>query len=203
MWQRRNGTLEVISGRHRLDLAKRTGTEFVAAYVYVEDEQNMQDDQADELKAAYEKCGFHENIRFRALTWDGKGEVDPIVDYARDKAAAAELAGPTAEELEQQARDAAAEATGTFGFATFTTRQLNRAYAKSNAVTASVSTNGQASVGNVAQSPAQVNIYDVQVRDSGSVSDLLVTFCIIAQQIVGFGGVFAERNFEPQGGRQR
>lgn len=55
--------------------------------------------------------------------------MDPIVDYARDKAAAAELAGPTAEELEQQARDAAAEATGTFGFATFTTRQLNRAYA--------------------------------------------------------------------------
>ena len=308
VWQRRNGTLEVISGRHRLDLAKRTGTEMVAAYVYPEDEQhdakwarlldyeqNMQDDQADELtaaiyvretqlsdeeltrrgltrggsksargiligrearedlwsrfqsraidprmaeavckltmympdksridamqsmaaadlargkslehvaaklqlmahadadgeatqgllsfgesfdealersaefiarsieeinkhiaavtkarslgkgsvsmqegisveldldpkqrlaelnelKAAYEKCGFHENIRFRALTWDGKSDVDPIGDYARDKAAAAELAGPTAEELEQQARDAAAEATGSFGF---------------------------------------------------------------------------------------
>ncbi|MBQ5665545.1 MAG: hypothetical protein IIV41_06745, partial [Akkermansia sp.] len=309
VWQRRNGTLEVISGRHRLDLAKRTNTEMIAAYVYPEDaahdakwarlldyEQNMQDDQADELtaaiyvretqlsdeeltrrgltrggsksargiligrearedlwsrfqsravdprmaeaicrltmhmpdasridamqamaaadlakgkslehvaaklqlmahadadgeatqgllsfgesfdealersaefiarsievinkhiaavtkarslgkggvseqegisvgldmdpkqrlaelnelKAAYEKCGFHENIRFRALTWDGKSDVDPIGDYARDKAAAAELAGPTAEELEQQARDAAAEATGTFGFA--------------------------------------------------------------------------------------
>lgn len=321
VWQRRNGSLEVISGRHRLDLAKRTGTEFVAAYVYVEDEhhdakwarlldyeQNMQDDQADELtaaiyvretqlsdeeltrrgltrggtksargiligrearedlwsrfqskaidartaeaickltmympdksridamqamaaadlakgksldhvaaklqlmahadadgeatqgllsfgesfdealersaefiaksievinkhiaavtkarslgkggvseqegisvgldmdpkqrlaelnelKAAYEKCGFHENIRFRALTWDGKSDVDPIGDYARDKAAAAEWAGPTAEELEQQTRDAAAEATGTFGFSTYTTRQLSRAYA--------------------------------------------------------------------------
>lgn len=321
VWQRRNGTLEVISGRHRLDLAKRTNTEMIAAYVYPEDaahdakwarlldyEQNMQDDQADELtaaiyvretqlsdeeltrrgltrggtksargiligrearedlwsrfqsravdprmaeaicrltmhmpdasridamqamaaadlakgkslehvaaklqlmahadadgeatqgllsfgesfdealersaefiarsievinkhiaavtkarslgkggvseqegisvgldmdpkqrlaelnelKAAYEKCGFHEKIRFRALTWDGKSDVDPIGDYARDKAAAAELAGPTAEELEQQARDEAAEATGTFGFATYTTRQLSRAYA--------------------------------------------------------------------------
>ena len=315
VWQRRNGTLEVISGRHRLDLAKRTNTEMIAAYVYPEDaahdakwarlldyEQNMQDDQADELtaaiyvretqlsdeeltrrgltrggsksargiligrearedlwsrfqsraidprtaeavckltmympdksridamqamaaadlakgkslehvaaklqlmahadadgeatqgllsfgesfdealersaefiarsieeinkhiaavtkarslgkgsvsmqegisveldldpkqrlaelnelKAAYEKCGFHENIRFRALTWDGKSDVDPIGDYARDKAAAAELAGPTAEELEQQARDAAAEATGTFGFSTFNERR--------------------------------------------------------------------------------
>ncbi len=321
VWQRRNGTLEVISGRHRLDLAKRTNTEMIAAYVYPEDaahdakwarlldyEQNMQDDQADELtaaiyvretqlsdeeltrrgltrggsksargiligrearedlwsrfqsraidprtaeavckltmympdksridamqamaaadlakgkslehvaaklqlmahadadgeatqgllsfgesfdealersaefiarsievinkhiaavtkarslgkggvseqegisvgldmdpkqrlaelnelKAAYEKCGFHENIRFRALTWDGKSDVDPIGNYARDKAAAAEMAGPTAEELEQQARDEAAEATGTFGFATYTTRQLSRAYA--------------------------------------------------------------------------
>ena len=315
VWQRRNGTLEVISGRHRLDLAKRTNTEMIAAYVYPEDaahdakwarlldyEQNMQDDQADELtaaiyvretqlsdeeltrrgltrggsksargiligrearedlwsrfqsravdprmaeaicrltmhmpdasridamqamaaadlakgkslehvaaklqlmahadadgeatqgllsfgesfdealersaefiarsievinkhiaavtkarslgkggvseqegisvgldmdpkqrlaelnelKAAYEKCGFHENIRFRALTWDGKSDVDPIGDYARDKAAAAELAGPTAEELEQQARDEAAEATGTFGFSTFNERR--------------------------------------------------------------------------------
>ena len=316
VWQRRNGTLEVISGRHRLDLAKRTGTEFVAAYVYVEDEQhdakwarlldyeqNMQDDQADELtaaiyvretqlsdeeltrrgltrggtksargiligrearedlwsrfqskaidartaeaickltmympdksridamqamaaadlakgksldhvaaklqlmahadadgeavqgllsfgesfdealersaefiaksievinkhiaavtkarqlgkggvseqegisvgldmdpkqrlaelnelKAAYEKCGFHENIRFRALTWDGKSDVDPIGDYARDKAAAAEWAEPTEEELEQQARDEAAEATGTFGFSVATAQEM-------------------------------------------------------------------------------
>lgn len=72
--------------------------------------------ELNELKAAYEKCGFHEHIRFRALTWDGKSAVDPIGDYAKDKAAAAELSGPTAEELEQQARDAAAEATGTFGF---------------------------------------------------------------------------------------
>lgn len=321
VWQRRNGTLEVISGRHRLDLAKRTNTEMIAAYVYPEDaahdakwarlldyEQNMQDDQADELtaaiyvretqlsdeeltrrgltrggtksargiligrearedlwsrfqsravdprmaeaicrltmhmpdasridamqamaaadlakgkslehvaaklqlmahadadgeatqgllsfgesfdealersaefiarsievinkhiaavtkarslgkggvseqegisvgldmdpkqrlaelnelKAAYEKCGFHEKIRFRALTWDGKSDVDPIGDYARDKTEEAALNGPTAEELEQQARDEAAEATGTFGFSTYTTRQLSRAYA--------------------------------------------------------------------------
>ena len=32
-----------------------------------------------------------------------------------------------------------------------------------NAVTTSAGTNGQASTGNVAQSPAQVNIYDVQI----------------------------------------
>lgn len=85
--------------------------------------------ELNELKAAYEKCGFHEHIRFRALTWDGKSAVDPIGDYAKDKAAAAELSGPTAEELEQQARDAAAEATGTFGFSTYTSRVLHRAYA--------------------------------------------------------------------------
>ena len=85
--------------------------------------------ELNDLKAAYEKCGFHEKIRFRALTWDGKSDVDPIGDYARDKAEEAALNGPTAEELEQQARDEAAEATGTFGFATYTTRQLSRAYA--------------------------------------------------------------------------
>lgn len=65
VWKRRNGKLEVVSGRHRLDLAQRTGTKAMAAYVYEEDdihntqwarlldyEQNMQDDQADELTAA-------------------------------------------------------------------------------------------------------------------------------------------------------
>ena len=65
VWKRKNGTLEVVSGRHRLDLAQRTGTKAIAAYVYEEDaehdakwaklldyEQNMQDDQADELTAA-------------------------------------------------------------------------------------------------------------------------------------------------------
>ena len=39
-------------------------------------------------------------------------------------------------------------------------------------------------------------IFGTHVPREGSVSDLLVTFCIIAQQI---GGVFAERNFEPLG----
>lgn len=65
VWKRRNGKLEVVSGRHRLDLAQRTGTKAMAAYVYEENadhdarwarlldyEQNMQDDQADELTAA-------------------------------------------------------------------------------------------------------------------------------------------------------
>lgn len=64
-WKRKNGRLEVVSGRHRLDLAQRTGTKNIPAYVYEEDaahdakwarlldyEQNMQDDQADELTAA-------------------------------------------------------------------------------------------------------------------------------------------------------
>lgn len=85
--------------------------------------------ELNELKAAYEKCGFHENIRFRALTWDGRSDVDPIGDYAKDKAAAAALEGPTAEELEAQAREAAAEATGTFGFSTYTPRVLQHSYA--------------------------------------------------------------------------
>ena len=65
IWKRRNGKLEVVSGRHRLDLAQRTMTRAIPAYVYEEDanhdarwarlldyEQNMQDDQADELTAA-------------------------------------------------------------------------------------------------------------------------------------------------------
>lgn len=41
--------------------------------------------------------------------------------------------------------------------------QIHVSKSQSNAVTASVSTNGQASAGNVAQAPAQVNIYDVQI----------------------------------------
>lgn len=65
VWKRKNGKLEVVSGRHRLDLAQRTGIKAIPAYVYEEDsihnarwarlldyEQNMQDDQADELTAA-------------------------------------------------------------------------------------------------------------------------------------------------------
>ena len=65
VWKRKNGRLEVVSGRHRLDIAQRTGTKNIPAYVYEEDaahdakwarlldyEQNMQDDQADELTAA-------------------------------------------------------------------------------------------------------------------------------------------------------
>lgn len=65
VWKRTTGRLEVVSGRHRLDLAQRTGIKAIPAYVYEEDsthnaqwarlldyEQNMQDDQADELTAA-------------------------------------------------------------------------------------------------------------------------------------------------------
>lgn len=38
VWQRQNGDLEVVSGRHRLDLAKRTNTETIAAQVLKEAE---------------------------------------------------------------------------------------------------------------------------------------------------------------------
>ncbi len=65
VWKRKNGRLEVISGRHKYDLALRTNTEAVTCYVYPEDaqhdanwsrlidfENNMRGDQADELTAA-------------------------------------------------------------------------------------------------------------------------------------------------------
>ncbi len=65
VWKRKDGRLEVISGRHKYDLALRTDTEAVTCYVYLESskhdakwarlldfENNMRGDQADELTAA-------------------------------------------------------------------------------------------------------------------------------------------------------
>ena len=66
VWHRKeSGRLEVISGRHKLDLAKRTGAKTAVCYVYNEDathnarwarlldfENNMRGDQADELTSA-------------------------------------------------------------------------------------------------------------------------------------------------------
>lgn len=66
VWRRRDGTLHVITGRHRFDLAVRDGVEFIPAYVYQEDEahdstwakmhdvgQNMLDGQASALEVAF------------------------------------------------------------------------------------------------------------------------------------------------------
>ncbi len=65
VWRRKDGTLEVISGRHKYALALENGTESVICYVFNEDaqhdakwarlldfENNMRGDQADELTAA-------------------------------------------------------------------------------------------------------------------------------------------------------
>ena len=38
VWQRNDGSLEVISGRHRLDLAQRSGTEFIPSQIYYENQ---------------------------------------------------------------------------------------------------------------------------------------------------------------------
>ena len=65
VWRRRDGALEVISGRHKYALALENGTESVICYVFNEDaqhdakwarlldfENNMRGDQADELTSA-------------------------------------------------------------------------------------------------------------------------------------------------------
>lgn len=65
VWQREDGSLQVISGRHRLDAAKRAGASRIMAYVYREDaqhdelwarrydiESNIRDNQATPLEVA-------------------------------------------------------------------------------------------------------------------------------------------------------
>lgn len=65
VWQREVGSLQVISGRHRLDAAKRAGASRIMAYVYREDvqhdelwarrydiESNIRDNQATPLEVA-------------------------------------------------------------------------------------------------------------------------------------------------------
>ena len=67
VWRRLDGSMEVISGRHRLDLAKRTGTELINAQVY---------DEAsgfDKAKAAILDAEL--NIR------DEQGKVKDYVNY--------------------------------------------------------------------------------------------------------------------------
>ena len=67
LWQRSAGALEVISGRHRLDLAKRTGERTIPAQIHYED-QGFDVRHASALDAEL-------NIR------DGQGKVRDYVDY--------------------------------------------------------------------------------------------------------------------------
>ena len=84
VWQRKDGQLHVISGRHRLAYAKQAGATRIAAYVYKEDdvrnaqwartldmEQNIRDNQASELEVALYVRG--ENAYGRQLT---EAEID-------------------------------------------------------------------------------------------------------------------------------
>ena len=67
VWKRRDGRMEVISGRHRLDLARRSGERTIPAQVHHEDRG------FDARKAAMLDAEL--NIR------DGQGKVKDYVDY--------------------------------------------------------------------------------------------------------------------------
>lgn len=79
VWERLDGSLEVISGRHRLDYARKAGATRIMAYVYKESaerdarwartfdlEQNIRDNQATELEIALYVRG--ENAHGRQLS---------------------------------------------------------------------------------------------------------------------------------------
>ena len=79
IWQREDGQLQVISGRHRLAYARQAGATRIMAYVYKEDgernaqwartldmEQNIRDNQATELEIALYVRG--DNAHGRQLT---------------------------------------------------------------------------------------------------------------------------------------
>lgn len=70
VWRRLDGRLEVISGRHRLDLARRTGQETIPAQIYNEA------DGFDKAQAAILDAEL--NIR------DGQGKVIDYVDFFRE-----------------------------------------------------------------------------------------------------------------------
>jgi Large polyvalent protein associated domain 38/ADP-Ribosyltransferase in polyvalent proteins len=67
VWRRLDGSLEIISGRHRWDLAKRTGAEYIPAQVFDEG-KGFNADMAAIMDAEL-------NIR------DGKGKVTDYVNY--------------------------------------------------------------------------------------------------------------------------
>jgi len=70
VWRRLDGTLEVISGRHRLDLAQRSGTKFINAQVY-DEAQGFTAVDASTLDAEL-------NIR------DEQGKVKDYVNYFKN-----------------------------------------------------------------------------------------------------------------------
>ncbi len=70
LWQRNNGALEVISGRHRLDLARRTGEKSIPSQV-VRESEGFSTQDAMTLDAEL-------NIR------DGQGEVNDYATYFRN-----------------------------------------------------------------------------------------------------------------------
>lgn len=67
VWRRLNGDLEIISGRHRWDLAKRTGAEYIPTQVF-DEAKGFNADMAAIMDAEL-------NIR------DGKGKVTDYVNY--------------------------------------------------------------------------------------------------------------------------
>lgn len=72
VWRRNDGTMEVISGRHRLDLARRSGEETIPAQVYNESD-GFTKEHAASLDAEL-------NIR------DGQGKVADYVQYLQQPA---------------------------------------------------------------------------------------------------------------------
>lgn len=70
VWRRLDGSLEIISGRHRWDLAKRTGAEYIPAQVF-DEAKGFNADMAAIMDAEL-------NIR------DGKGKVTDYVNYFRE-----------------------------------------------------------------------------------------------------------------------
>lgn len=92
LWKRRDGRYEVISGRHRLDLARRSGEKTIPSQVHHEDRG------FDSRKAAMLDAEL--NIR------DGQGKVRDYVDYFTHSGiddAAAEAKGLLARHIGQRA----------------------------------------------------------------------------------------------------
>lgn len=97
VWRRRDGKLEIISGRHRFDLARRSGEETIPAQIY---------NEADGFSAA-DAAALDAELNIR----DGQGKVADYVQYFQH-------AGIT--QAEADARGLLARATGkrAFGLAT-------------------------------------------------------------------------------------
>jgi hypothetical protein len=72
LWRRLNGDLEVITGRHRLDLARRTGEKTIKSHIF---------DEA---------AGFTKEMALRLDAWanikDGQGTIEDYADYFKNDA---------------------------------------------------------------------------------------------------------------------